>query len=73
MKAKRNTVMGKDSKVEPHNQSRSAKIKADKKSGEDDIDQTGIKSITKAASAVAVSSGPSKRNAAAAGTDRHSL
>jgi hypothetical protein len=72
MKAKRKTVVGKDSKVEPHNQSCSAKSKADKNSGEDAINRTGIKSITKAASAVAASSGPATRNAAAAGTARHS-
>jgi hypothetical protein len=68
MKAKRKTVMGKDSKVERHNRSHSAKSKADKKSGEDDIDRTGTKSITKAASSVAALSGPAKRNAAAAAT-----
>jgi hypothetical protein len=72
MKAKRNTVVGKYSNVEPHNRSRSAKSKVDKKSGEDDIDRTGITSTTKAASAVSASSGPAKSNAAAAGTARHS-
>jgi hypothetical protein len=66
MKAKRKIVVGKYSTVEPHNRSRSAKSKANKKSGEDDIDRTGIKSITKAASTVAALSGPAKRNAAAA-------
>jgi hypothetical protein len=72
MKANRKTVVGKYSKVEPHNRSRSAKSKADKKIGEDDIDQTGIKSITKAASSVSASSGPAKRNSAAAGMAHHS-
>jgi hypothetical protein len=68
MKAKRKTVMGKDSKVERQIWSHSAKSKVDNKSGEDDIDRTGIKSITKAASAVAALSGPAKRNMAAAAT-----
>jgi hypothetical protein len=68
MKAKRNTVVGKYSKVERHNSSHSAKSKADKKSGEDDIDRTGIKSIMKAAAAVTDFSGPAKRNAATAAT-----
>jgi hypothetical protein len=68
MKAKRKTIVGKDSKVDRHNPSLSAKSKADGKSGEDDIDWTGIKSITKAAAAVADLSGPAKRNAAAAAT-----
>jgi hypothetical protein len=39
-----------------------------KKSGDDDIDQTGIESIMKAAAAVAALSGPAKRRAAAAET-----
>jgi hypothetical protein len=72
MKAKRKTVVDKDSKVEPHNRSHSAKSKADKKAGEDDIDRTGIKYITKAASSVATLSGPAKRNVTAAGTAHHS-
>jgi hypothetical protein len=68
MKAKRKTVVGKDYRVEQHNQSCSAKSKADKKAGEDDIDRTGIKSIMKAASVVAALSGPAKKNADAAAT-----
>jgi hypothetical protein len=68
IKAKRKTVVGKYSKVERQNPSRSAKSNADKKLGEDDIDRTGIKSIMKAASAVAALSDPAKRNAAAAAT-----
>jgi hypothetical protein len=53
MKAKRMTFMGKDSKVEHHNPSCSAKSKADEKSGEDDIDRTGTqKSSAKAKASV---------------------
>jgi hypothetical protein len=68
MKAKRKKVLGKDSKVEQQNPSCSAKSRADKQPGEDDIDGTGIKSITKAAAAVASLSDPAKRNTAAAAT-----
>jgi hypothetical protein len=58
MKAKKKTVVGKkDSEAERHNPSRSAKSKADKKSGDDDIDRTGIESIMKASAAVAEKSG----------------
>jgi hypothetical protein len=39
-----------------------------KKSGDDDIDQTGIESIMKAAAAVAALLGPAKRKLAAAAT-----
>jgi hypothetical protein len=66
MKAKKNIVMGKDSEAERHNPSRTTKSKADQKSGDDDIDRTGIKSIMKAAAAVSYLSGPAKRKAAAA-------
>jgi hypothetical protein len=69
MKAKKKTVVGKDSKVELHNPYRSAKSKTDKKSGDDDIDRTGIESILKAALvAVAALSGPAKRKVTAAAT-----
>jgi hypothetical protein len=53
MKAKKKAVVGKESEVERHNPSHSAKSKVDKKSGDDDIDWTGIESIMKAAAAVA--------------------
>jgi hypothetical protein len=49
MKAKKKKAVGKDSEEEQHNPSRSAMSKADKKSGEYDIDRTGIESIMKAA------------------------
>jgi hypothetical protein len=63
------TVVGKYSEAERHNPSLSAKSKADKKSGDDDIDRTGIKHIMKAAAAVASLLGPSNRKVAAAATD----
>jgi hypothetical protein len=65
MKAKKKKVVGKDSEAERQNPFRSAKSKVDKKSGDDDIDRTGIESIMKAAAAKALSS-PVKRKAAAA-------
>jgi hypothetical protein len=67
-KAKKKTVVGKDSEAECQNPSRSAKSKADNKSGDNDIDRTGIESITKAAAGVAALSGPSKRKADVAAT-----
>jgi hypothetical protein len=67
-KAKKKTVVDKDSEVERQNPYRSAKSMADNKSGDDDIDRTGVESIMKAAAAVAALSGPAKRKAAAAAT-----
>jgi hypothetical protein len=68
MKAKKKTVVGKGSEAERHNPSRSAKSKADKKSGDNAIDLTGIESIMNASAAVAALSGPAKRKAADAAT-----
>jgi hypothetical protein len=68
MKAKKKTTVGKDSEAEQHNPSRSAKSKADKKSGDEDIDRTGIESIMNTSAVVAALSGPSNRKAAAAAT-----
>jgi hypothetical protein len=68
MKAKKNKFVCKYSEAERQNLSRSAKSKADKKLGDNDIDQTGIEFITKAAASVAALSGPAKRKAAAAAT-----
>jgi hypothetical protein len=65
MKAKKKTVVGKYSEAEQHNPSRLAKSKADKKSGDDDIDRTGIKHIMMAAASVASLLGPAKRKVAA--------
>jgi hypothetical protein len=67
IKATKKTVVGKDTEAERQNPSRSAKIEADKKSGDDDIDQTGIKSIMKAASVAALSC-PAKSKADVAAT-----
>jgi hypothetical protein len=66
MKAKKKTAVGKDSEAERHNPSRSAKSKADKKSGDYDIDRTVIEYIMKAEEVVSALLGPTKRKAAAA-------
>jgi hypothetical protein len=58
-------VCDEDSEAERHNPSRSAKSKANKKAGDDDIDRKGIESIMKASSAVSEALlGPLKRKAA---------
>jgi hypothetical protein len=65
MKVKKETVVGKDPEVERPNPSRSAKSNVYKRSGDDDIDQTGIESIMKAAAVVAALLGPAKTKTAA--------
>jgi hypothetical protein len=81
MKAKKKTAVSKDSEAERQKidrivgpstnkaavaaPSRPEKSKADKKSGDDNIDRIGIESLMKAASAVAALPGPAKRKVTA--------
>jgi hypothetical protein len=60
------TDMGKDYEGEQQNPSCSSKSKADKNSGDDGIDRTGIESIIMAAAAVGALLGPVKRKSASA-------